>query len=527
MRCVYLLAAPAITMLSVSSAWAQFGLYGSPELLRLPPVRQASTEQVGQFGQVAMPLPPAQSGALAHGQVSESRATSATFIPSDPGYTEEVVRPVIETPVAPVPTIPSLNDTFLGSAPGDSAKKPPKRKDRGKKPEPKPAAKPNAGDEVVSRMLRDAGCCEPNPWTEGSFDGGCGPEECGTCEPCFCSPWFVGVSGLVMGRDAPNRVWTTYQTTDQANQLMHTDMGLNWEAGAEITFGRRFCCDAWAVEVTYWSLNAFGAFASQTAAGGVSTPFDFTDVIYADAALDGAGLLPVTLFDGAQEHRLWRTNELHNVEVNLVRNHLDLYLGNSNMGSPLAVDWMVGARFLRFEEDLKFGSLEGGAFTWAADPDHQGFLEDRITNNLVGFQIGANVDYQVWRGWSLFLKPKIGIYNNHIRNTFMAYRGDGELFSPDPTPTPPPARSAVPGSYPVNSTTDAFSFMTELDLGLAWRFQPNWKFTAGYRVLVATGIGLADNQFPPYIVDIPELANIDHNGQLLLHGVFSGIEFNY
>ena len=528
MKRVHVLAALAVAMLSVPSARAQFGLYGAPELLRLPPVQQTSAEQASQFGQVPIPLPPVPAGPVADGRMPRSQNTRAAFVPDDPGYTEQVMRPVIETPVAPVPEIRSLGNTFLGTAPADRAEEPPKRRARKQKPEPRPAPEPSVGDEVVSRMLRESGCFEPNPWTEAPADVGCPPAECGPSEPCFSSPWFVGVSGLVLGRDEPNRVWTTYSTADQAIQLMHTnDIGLNWEAGGQITFGRRFCCDAWSVEATYWSLNAFSGFASQTAAGGVSTPLDFTDVIYANAALDGLGLLPATLFDYSQEHRLWRTNEIHNIEINLVRNHVDLYLGDSTMGNPVAVDWMIGARFLRFEEDLTFGSLEAGAYTWAADPDHQGFLEDRCTNNLAGFQFGCNVDYTMWRGWRLFARPKIGIYNNHIRNSFMAYRGDGELFAPDPTPAPPPVRSAVPGSYPVNATVDALSFMTEIDLGLDWQFLPNWSFTVGYRVLVATGMGLADNQIPFYVVDIPELADVDHNGQLVLHGVFSGIEFNY
>jgi hypothetical protein len=49
----------------------------------------------------------------------------------------------------------------------------------------------------------------------------------------------------------------------------------------------------------------------------------------------------------------------------------------------------------------------------------------------------------------------------------------------------------------------------------------------GYRVVAATGIGLADNQLPQYMVDIPEIANIDHNGQLILHGAFMGITYNF
>ena len=103
MRSLHLPAALAIAMLSVSTASAQFGLYCSPELLRLPPIQQTST---GQAGQIATPLPPGPSGTAEQGRMPRSRATTATFIPADPGYAEEVVRPVIETPVAPVPVIP-------------------------------------------------------------------------------------------------------------------------------------------------------------------------------------------------------------------------------------------------------------------------------------------------------------------------------------------------------------------------------------------------------------------------------------
>ena len=524
MRRVHVIAALTVAMLSVHSAWAQYGLYGAPDLLRLPPIQQTSAEQAGQYAQAHAQLPPAQAW---QGRMPRPQNTSAALAPGYLGYAEQVPQPVIGRRVGPAPRIRSVAGTYLGPAPVDNAQGQPAQRAPEQIPHPQPGLGPSVGNEMVSQMLQESGCFEPNPWTEQPTGAECCPAECEPCAPPCCLPWFGGVSGLIMGRDAPNRLWTTYSTADQTVQLMHTDIDLNWEAGAEITFGRRFCCDRWAVAVTYWSLNAFSSYASQTAAGGVSTPLDFTDVIYADAALDAAGFVPVTLFDNSQEHRLWRTNEIHNVEINVIRNHFDFYPGDFTTGNPVEVDWMIGARFFRFEEDLRFGSLEAGAFTWAADPDRQGYLEDRCKNSLVGAQIGANVDYTVRPGWRIFVRPKIGIYNNHIENSFMAYRGDGELFAPDPTPTPPPVRSAVPGSYPVNANTDVISFLTEVNLGLDWQFLPNWTFTAGYRVMMATGMGLADNQFTHYVVDIPELADIDHNGQLILHGVFSGIEFNY
>jgi hypothetical protein len=89
----------------------------------------------------------------------------------------------------------------------------------------------------------------------------------------------------------------------------------------------------------------------------------------------------------------------------------------------------------------------------------------------------------------------------------------------------PTAFSGVSGSYPVDSSTDVVSFLTELNLGIDWQPTDHWSLVAGYRVLAVTGIGLADNQIPQYIVDIPEIAAIDHNANLILHGAFFGVAY--
>ena len=59
--------------------------------------------------------------------------------------------------------------------------------------------------------------------------------------------------------------------------------------------------------------------------------------------------------------------------------------------------------------------------------------------------------------------------------------------------------------------------------------QATWRWSArvGYRVVVATGIGLTDNQIPFYVTDIPGIRDIDHNGELILHGAFFGLAYNF
>ncbi len=49
----------------------------------------------------------------------------------------------------------------------------------------------------------------------------------------------------------------------------------------------------------------------------------------------------------------------------------------------------------------------------------------------------------------------------------------------------------------------------------------------GYRVVSICGIAEADDQFPQYIVNVPEIAHIDGHANLILHGVFAGLTYNF
>jgi hypothetical protein len=453
--CAFLLL--GVVLVLAPPAWAQYGLYGSPDMLTLPP----GTPHYAYPSTVA-PRP-----------LASSAADQLAYAPTKP---------------APSPS---------------------------RKQQLEPVGR--KGPSTITQMLDEA----PQPVAPGGYscnlgcdaDYGCGMGSMG-CEPCCAPLWYARAAWLTMGRDRPNTVWTTYEAGNNANQLP-TEFDVEWGNGGQITIGRDFCCGCWSLEGTYWGLTPLEGQVSVTHVNGVSTPLDFTDVVYANPAL--AGFMPVDLFDGADEHRVSRRDEVHNVELNLVRNANCGAVCNP-CGARLDIDWLVGVRYFRFDEEWAFRSLQSGG-SWA-NPLTVGNLEDRITNNLVGFQFGFNVDYQCHPNVRLFARPKFGIYNNQINNTFRAYRSDGENFGPDPA-------SGVPGTFPVQSTSDSLSFLTEIDLGLAWQFNPRWAATVGYRVVAATGIGLADNQIPHYVVDIPEIAAIDRNGQLVLHGAFAGLEYRF
>jgi hypothetical protein len=358
---------------------------------------------------------------------------------------------------------------------------------------------------VVDQMLDESCGGFPPPW--GPEPGYCGEPDCyDSCEPCFQPKWYVSGRGLIMGRgDHPNKVWTTYEATDASNQLTHSVHPMQWQGGFDLRLGRRFCCGNWALEAGYWTLNPFEISVYCSHPNLVSTPLDFLNL--EDPVTGGeAGWL----FDDAEAHIIDRRNEVHSVELNLIRAPI-----GPVCATPFHCSFTFGARFFRFEEDLVFSSLDEGGTVFGVDPT--GYLDDKIVNNLVGAQVGCRVDYTRDK-WRLYAFPKVGIYNNHMKHRFSGYRRDsvnGEVLFNVLWPGYP--------QYPVESTQDVISFLTEFDVGLEWQFHPNWSATVGYRATIATGVGLADHQIPFYPSDTPELADIDYNGYLLLHGGFAGV----
>jgi hypothetical protein len=375
---------------------------------------------------------------------------------------------------------------------------------------------------VVGKMLHGPSC--PGAGCYG--DPCCDSEKCEPLAPaghCFeqameegccdtmgsCYPWYGSVTALVMGRNRPNRLWTSYETGNDPNQLP-LDASLKWRWGGEIRFGRRFCCGCdghWALEASYWTLDPLNSMGSLTHPSTVSTPLVVSGIEF-------GGINGTYYFDNAQEHRLWRYNEVHSVELNLIRRRM---LWTYDM--PWDIDWVVGIRYFRFKDRFIFGSRKGA--TWGeAGGTEEAYLQDEVTNDLLGFQFGFDANYHVGCSWRLFLTPKMGIYNNHIDNSFHAYRGDGAAANPT-------VASGQTGTFPVEASKDVVSFLTQIDVGAEWQFASRWSARMGYRVVAVTDVGLADNQIPPYVVDIPEIANIDHNANLILHGAFAGLTYNF
>jgi hypothetical protein len=451
MRRFCIASAAFLMVYSVSAAWAQYGLYGSPELL---PVAQQSY--------------PAQPAAVYQSHQPGAQYRYPAPEGSVPGVQYTAWAPPTEPAAQPLPAV--TDDSVVRAAP------PP-------------------GNGLISQ----APCAAP-------AGQGCGA--CATAITCCqdeCRPWYAAAYALVLGRSDARRLWTSYQDGDETNQLTNSQFGLEWKWGGEVTVGRRFCCQCvpMAMEVTYWTTDAFAGTRSTTYPGGyVSTPLALN---YLDFGAQNAE----AWFNGAKEHRLWRQDELHDFEINLVREQLPWACD-----SRWDIGWSFGMRYFRFEDYLKFGTLAHDGTGWD-DLENTAYLSDRISNNLIGVQVGFDAAWRATKNVRLFLAPSVGVYDNYMDSSFQAYTGDG-------------VRAHGPYAYfPVHATANDVAFLMQVDAGLDWQFSRNWSARLGYRVVAASGLGMADDQFPQYICDTPEIEHVAHYSSLVLHGVFFGVTYNF
>jgi len=453
-----------------ADAYGQLGLYGSPEPLPLQPVQASPV--------VARPV------------------TAAQYAP-----------PIYQTAGQPLPPPPGVQW-------------------QQNQPVPAPQPAPASGMSVVDQMM---------PMDQQNPNG---PAGCGACEGAplgdccgedYCGKWYGSVLTLYMTRNQPNMLYTSALDSDWAEQWgwNHFD----WRVGGEIRLGRRFCCNTWSVEGAYWGLDHFyGSATPPYDAAGYDTPFQmnvpnqFTgepDLIV-DNTWDSEGnpTTPQEWFDVSPQHVIQRTNEVHNVEINLLRNRL---VGDGYR--PLNIDCLFGVRYFRFRDRLTF-SAQHQENDWTGQPsDFAGdwiHLDDEVTNNLIGIQFGVNADYRLAQQLSVFVNPRFGLFNNRMDLDYNLYAKDasGNVLQGS-------SLTYLPLDYPIHASANGFSFMTQVDVGVNWQIAPRWGAMVGYRIVAVNGIGLADNQVPSYGNDTLAIARMDKNGSLILHGGFAGLTFNF
>lgn len=328
------------------------------------------------------------------------------------------------------------------------------------------------------------------------------------------SCWYGGVYALVLDRDDEETVnFTARNTNPNEIWLSTNDARMDWTTAGEVKLGRYLsCCSA--IELSYWNLDpdAEFAFAFDPNATGVDPDIipvqDFTGLVYDD----GGGLATVAeTMDGARMHRLRRDYDFMNIELNLVnvRSCCEPTCLCSCSGTR-SVHAMLGIRYFRFEDDFLFSADDADTnFTGAPEEIH--YLID-VENQLLGAQAAVRGDYYWNPHAGVHFGAKGGIYGNHINHR--SYIGGS-------------AGVATAGGREFNVDSDAtkVAFIGETEVAFLYQFSQHFRFKAGYRLIVLSGVATTVDQIPTDFTDIDSVIDINTES-LLLHGGFLGLEFS-
>ena len=333
--------------------------------------------------------------------------------------------------------------------------------------------------------------------TGGCVGGGCDSGYGGPVAPSSSANWIVGVYGLGFTRDYEDDLGLSQNPS--GDYLFSTDADLDLFGGVETMIGRRNC------NGTGWELSYFGLFPSlaDTTLTGASVSTALTGL--ASVTDPTSGFDAYDIFNNGSNHRVYRDNEFHNVEWNMLRNAG----GNCNSN----FEWLAGFRWFEFDEFFRYAS-----FTAAAGYPTEYYYDVDVQNTLLGFQLGGRRDFCLSDRWRVHMGAKAGVFNNRIRHTQRMYDQAGTWGQINNGPF-------AGQDYNYTSSKNDVAMLGELDLGLSYMFQSCWRLRGGYRAIGVSGVALAPDQIPYNFANAADIQRIDSNGSLILHGFYVGAEF--
>jgi hypothetical protein len=193
-------------------------------------------------------------------------------------------------------------------------------------------------------------------------------------------------------------------------------------------------------------------------------------------------------------------------------------------GSSFSMTTLCGVRYLRFDDDFEYATMwaldAGGVLTPPAytpwDGEGELVYDIEVDNELLGFQLGANMNYCISCRCNVFWNSSFGVYNNHIE---VYQRVFGEFGPASWTQT---GADAV-----ISADKDDIAFAGEMLIGTSYNFTYNVRGVLAYRAVAVSGVGLSVDQIPENFANEADVALVDSNGSLLIHGVQIGTEWRY
>jgi len=335
----------------------------------------------------------------------------------------------------------------------------------------------------------------------GSTGGGFGSKICGKMGGLFSrgpgSNYVLGVGALFLARDYEDDV--RLSRNDVGGTLLSTDADMGTMGGVYSTLTKRNSSGR-GVQFGYW-----GLYPSQSNAS-LGGPMVSTYLTSFDSLSVAPG--PQNLWDyfnNSDSHQIYRENEIHNVEMNLLQNVGSYTTRRGRAGN---FEMLGGFRWFQFNENFGYSAL------YAAANPNQVDYEIANQNTLLGFQVGGRNELCVSNRLSLVTASKVGLFTNFISSDQSIRDSNGGF------------------AYRTAGGVDDFNYMHEkhdlsmlgeLDLGMAYRITNRCRATFGYRALGVSGIALAPDQIPRDFGS--DVGQINSNGNLILGGGYAGLEF--
>jgi hypothetical protein len=341
----------------------------------------------------------------------------------------------------------------------------------------------------------------------GGYDNGygCSDLSCGTCAPCCQPSWYVGLYGMWLTRDNyPNSTFS-FDSSNEAVQFTNArDTNPDWDGGLALTVGHCFNCGCNALEFVYWGWYPDDAatftYASQLN-GQLNGIFNWDSLTYNGQTCD-------VWVDNALVHGLWRETEVNNFELNVLR------FGGGGCG-PFSYSILGGSRIFVYEDALMFGS-DTTDNTFDGDASEL-YYRIGVRNKLYGFQIGGVGTYSATQRLAFNAGTKFGVFLNKISHQSTIGGANGLAVINNGPFTGQP--------WNVSSDKDDVSFLTEIFLGASYCITPRWSLSAGYRAIAITGIAEPTDQIYPDLRGINDVASIESDGSMILHGAYFGAQF--
>lgn len=315
--------------------------------------------------------------------------------------------------------------------------------------------------------------------------------------------WVLGIFALSFERDFEDGVLLSQNSA--GHPLFTTDADSGNFGGWGISLARRNC-NGKGLELRYWALNTSSQF--DLGAG----PFisGLPTLEFLEHTPSARTVL--SIYDTALTQTVTRETDINNFEVNLLNNG-GFY--KTRRGRSAAFELFGGVRWFQFDEALTYTAF-GDVATFPLATESFSY-QSQVTNDLVGFQLGARNELCFTNRLRGFFGISTGIFNNHIttQQNFFDANGVGAFLTDGPS---------TGRDYNYSDTKNDVAFLGEIDAGVTYQLTQSVRARFGYRALGVAGVALAADQIPVDFRRTDRVQNAESNGSLLLHGGYVGLE---